>query len=456
MIWNFIILLTVMVSLGPVSAVIEVLRSGELFPARTAEFGPRIKIDGITGILLPIELLDENGSKKGCETLKVPPTLKVNSEDVPWIALLERGSCTFLQKVKAMQESGASAVIIGGTSNTNPRTGGLIRMDIAKGEEEESKNIKIPSVYIMKWEYKGLQKYLNSDPKTGSKVKTVAIMKDGRGVPHLAIKMLPDGFDDLPLINVTLIVLLVPMLMILGLWAIWQCKFSDDYPDDYETIYLIPQRYRSNPQDMPASLTAVNNLPKNRYDPQTRGPNDADLCAICLDDFIAGDELRKLPCKHEFHVGCIDPWLLTRKRFCPVCKSDSCPSCYHSIVVDSPEQTDTQLMDVIVPDNVSVSSIILDPSPSQNSTAINVQVDESQALLPVAPDTNRRSLLSSVFERAWKSGTSIISASRSPLSRISSTPSTPPPFPVADRDDYELARQMALNNRSRTRTNQQN
>lgn len=453
MIWNLFALLIMSAAIAPVSAVIEVLRSGELFPARTAEFGPRIKMEGLTGILLPIELLDENGSKKGCEPLKVPPALKVNSEDVPWIALVERGSCTFLQKIKAMQESGASAVIVGGTSNTNPRTGGLIRMDVSKGEEEEAKKIKIPSVYIMKWEYEGLHKYLNSDPRTDAKVKTVAIMKDGRGVPHLAIKMLPDGFDDWPLINVTLIVLLIPLLMILGLWVIWQCRFGDDFPDEYESFYLIPHRYRSKPEDMPASLAAVNNLPKNLYQLQTRGPNDADLCAICLDDFVEGDELRKLPCKHEFHVGCIDPWLLTRKRFCPVCKCDSCPDGCHSSVIISPDQTNAPLMNVTVPDNVSASSIILDPSPTQSSAAINSNPDETQTLLPQT-EPPRRSLLSSVFERAWKSGTSIISASRSPLSRISSV--TPPPFPVADRDDYELARQMALNNRSRTRNNQQN
>jgi E3 ubiquitin-protein ligase RNF13 len=35
--------------------------------------------------------------------------------------------------------------------------------------------------------------------------------------------------------------------------------------------------------------------------------------------------LRILPCKHEFHVICVDQWLLTRKRTCPVCKADSCP-----------------------------------------------------------------------------------------------------------------------------------
>lgn len=427
--------------LSNVKGVIEVLRSGELFPARTAEFGPRIQMDGITGILLPIETLDEKGREYGCKVLKTPPSLKINSVDVPWIALVKRGSCTFLEKVKAMQESGASAVIVGGTSDTNPRTGGgLIRMDASAEEEEEAKKIKIPSVYVMKWEYEGLQKYLKTSPEKDSKVHSVAVMKDGRKVLHLAVKMLPDGFDDWPMLNLSLVVLLIPILMVLILWAIWQCKFGGDlYDDGYETIYLIPQRNRAQPQDMPASLSAVNNLPKNRYDPQIRGPNDADLCAICLDDFETGEELRKLPCKHEFHIGCIDPWLLTRKRFCPVCKSDSCPECYHASVAaasDSNEPVTTSAgINLTIPDNVSASSIILDPSPQE----------ETQTLLN---NDNRRSLLSNVFERAWRSGASIISA-RSP----NSTVSTVRTFPVADRDDYESARQMALEQRSRNRNN---
>ena len=463
---NFSLMFTVAtvaaLSIGPVNAIIEVLKNGEIFPSRTAEFGPRIQIEGITGILLPVESLNETGNRKGCEILKIPPSLKINNVDVPWIALVERGNCTFLQKVKSMQESGASAVIVGGTTNTNPRTGGLIRMDVAKGEEEEAKKISIPSAYIMNWEYEGLQKYLKSDQiqESNTKFKTVAMMKDGRQVPHLVVRMLPDGFDDLPMLNITLLVLLVPLMAVITLWLVLNYRNSDSYLNEYETIYLNPQRRRTLPQDLPASLDAVNNLPKNCYDPQTRGPNDADLCAICLDDFVAGEELRKLPCKHEFHVGCIDPWLLTRKRFCPVCKSDSCPDCYRTsvgvneaitsnsseVVVES-----NRVMDVTIPENVSVSSIILDPSP----VAIDFATEESDALLqsPLNSEQdhndNRRSLLSSVFERAWKSGASIVTSSRSQTSPAS----LPLPFPVADRDDYELARQMALDNRSRNRSN---
>ena len=53
---------------------------------------------------------------------------------------------------------------------------------------------------------------------------------------------------------------------------------------------------------------------------------DAELlqrgCAICLGDFLPGEELGSLPCEHHFHRGCISEWLL-RSRACPLrCASD--------------------------------------------------------------------------------------------------------------------------------------
>ncbi|KAJ1560576.1 hypothetical protein HK096_008082, partial [Nowakowskiella sp. JEL0078] len=47
-----------------------------------------------------------------------------------------------------------------------------------------------------------------------------------------------------------------------------------------------------------------------------------DCCAICIDEFVVGDRLRQLPCRHQFHDTCIDPWLLQHNRLCPICKRD--------------------------------------------------------------------------------------------------------------------------------------
>nr|CAB3268056.1 Gl zinc finger (RING)-10 precursor [Phallusia mammillata] len=42
------------------------------------------------------------------------------------------------------------------------------------------------------------------------------------------------------------------------------------------------------------------------------------LCAICLEEFSEGQELRIVPCSHEFHKLCVDPWLREHQT-CPLC-----------------------------------------------------------------------------------------------------------------------------------------
>ena len=46
-----------------------------------------------------------------------------------------------------------------------------------------------------------------------------------------------------------------------------------------------------------------------------------DTCAVCLEQYRVADVVRVLPCRHRFHKGCIDQWLL-EKRTCPMCKMD--------------------------------------------------------------------------------------------------------------------------------------
>ncbi|KAH9514915.1 hypothetical protein Btru_021346 [Bulinus truncatus] len=44
-------------------------------------------------------------------------------------------------------------------------------------------------------------------------------------------------------------------------------------------------------------------------------------CTICLSDYLIGDELRMLPCRHDFHRLCVDPWLKDKPN-CPTCRAD--------------------------------------------------------------------------------------------------------------------------------------
>lgn len=43
-------------------------------------------------------------------------------------------------------------------------------------------------------------------------------------------------------------------------------------------------------------------------------------CSICLESFVQGDELIRLPCGHRFHAVCLDPWVRVRGD-CPYCRS---------------------------------------------------------------------------------------------------------------------------------------
>ncbi|XP_039188452.1 RING finger protein 215 [Crotalus tigris] len=70
-------------------------------------------------------------------------------------------------------------------------------------------------------------------------------------------------------------------------------------------------------------------LKTRRYHPG-RSPHswahEIDSCAICLDQFQKNQCLRVLPCLHEFHQDCVDPWLLLQQT-CPLCKHNILGNC---------------------------------------------------------------------------------------------------------------------------------
>lgn len=73
----------------------------------------------------------------------------------------------------------------------------------------------------------------------------------------------------------------------------------------------------------------LQSLPKLTYDSSATGAGKGTAftedCAICLAEYVDGEEIRVLPqCGHGFHVHCIDTWLGSHS---------SCPSCRQILVV---------------------------------------------------------------------------------------------------------------------------
>ncbi|CAL9685882.1 unnamed protein product [Knipowitschia caucasica] len=79
------------------------------------------------------------------------------------------------------------------------------------------------------------------------------------------------------------------------------------------------------------TMQAINRLETKTYNSQgcsgsqrhrgawgSASSNSSPVCAVCLEDFQDGQNLRIISCAHEFHKECVDPWLL-QHRTCPLC-----------------------------------------------------------------------------------------------------------------------------------------
>ncbi|KAI8058507.1 hypothetical protein BDF22DRAFT_44038 [Syncephalis plumigaleata] len=218
-------------------------------------------------------------NQHGCQT--IPKSLRQKLDDKSWIALVERGDCSFVDKIRAMQQSGAAAVVVG-----DNRWDSLITMYTS----EDTSDITIPSVFILQADYHQLR-YLAS---------------------HLdqpfIVKLLSDDLITWPLVDVLIVTIITPTIMMVFIYLIWYIRQRQEQLAD-----LAPRQ-------------TVNNLPTKSFVQAKCRENDPAECAICLEDFVDDDQLRIMPCRHEFHIACIDPWLTTRKRFCPICKQDICPA----------------------------------------------------------------------------------------------------------------------------------
>lgn len=88
--------------------------------------------------------------------------------------------------------------------------------------------------------------------------------------------------------------------------------------------------------------------------------SSGDSCAVCLEDYNIGQELRVLPCNHSFHRVCVDPWLINNQ---------TCPLCLYNIIECS----------TFVKDGTScIASELFNPYNSNNASNPNNNNNDSE------------------------------------------------------------------------------
>ncbi|XP_028655339.1 E3 ubiquitin-protein ligase RNF6 [Erpetoichthys calabaricus] len=71
----------------------------------------------------------------------------------------------------------------------------------------------------------------------------------------------------------------------------------------------------------PRGLTKeqIDNLSTRNYGEGNMEAELSKTCSVCINEYAAGNKLRRLPCAHEFHIHCIDRWL-SENSTCPICR----------------------------------------------------------------------------------------------------------------------------------------
>ncbi|KQJ81973.1 receptor homology region, transmembrane domain- and RING domain-containing protein 1 [Brachypodium distachyon] len=239
---------------------------GSSFLDAPARFGPRVSGDGICGSLRSADPSD------ACTPIK-------NSAGSGGRAfvLVVRGNCSFEDKVREAQRAGFNAVVV----YDDEEKASLYSM------VGDSEGIHIPAVFLSKMAGETLKKFARGED---SECCIESSMDETAGT--------------------VLVMSFVSLVVIISVLASF--LFA-------RNCRLLRHGVDNRPPYIKKHV--VDKLPCLVYKaPCSSGSTSEDACAICLEDYDNGDMLRLLPCRHEFHTVCVDPWLTKWGTFCPVCK----------------------------------------------------------------------------------------------------------------------------------------
>uniref|UniRef100_A0A1B6F3T8 RING-type domain-containing protein n=1 Tax=Cuerna arida TaxID=1464854 RepID=A0A1B6F3T8_9HEMI len=206
----------------------------------------------------------------------------------PWIALVKRGGCNFQVKVDNAYSSNASGIIV-----YNDRDSSVLeKMKLTL----KVKKRPLGAVFTYKW--KGEQLAALAD--NGTRVLTEVT------VAHHCSMRNSINRTSVLFVSISFVVLLLISLS----WLIFY------YVQRFRYIHA---KDRLSRRLCSAAKKALSKIPTKHIKLGDKG--DGECCAICIEPYRTSEVVRILPCRHEFHRGCIDPWLVEH-RTCPMCKMD--------------------------------------------------------------------------------------------------------------------------------------
>ncbi|XP_054261350.1 E3 ubiquitin-protein ligase goliath-like isoform X7 [Macrosteles quadrilineatus] len=209
-----------------------------------------------------------------------------------WIALVKRGGCNFQVKVDNAYASNASGIIV-----YNDRDSSVLeKMKLTL----RAKRRPLGAVFTYKW--KGEQLAALAD--NGTRVLTEVTVAH-----HCSMRTSINRLVEMTSVLFVSISFVVLMLISLA-WLVFY------YVQRFRYIHA---KDRLSRRLCSAAKKALSKIPTKHIKLDDKG--DGECCAICIEPYRTTEVVRILPCRHEFHRGCIDPWLVEH-RTCPMCKMD--------------------------------------------------------------------------------------------------------------------------------------
>ncbi|XP_069799059.1 E3 ubiquitin-protein ligase RNF128 isoform X1 [Dendropsophus ebraccatus] len=222
----------------------------------------------------------------------------------PWIALIQRGGCTFSEKIKAAAEAGAKAVVI---YNNEGNENGVFEMSHPGTKD---------TIAIMIGFIKGMEIV----QLVRSHIQVTMVIEVGKRhgswMNHYSIFFVSISF-------------FVVTAATVGYFIFYSAR-------RWRHTRAQNQKMKKLKDEAKKAIGRLE-LRTIKQGDKVLGP-DGDSCAVCIEPYKANDVVRILTCNHFFHKNCIDPWLLEH-RTCPMCKCDILKSLGIAADEEEPETT---------------------------------------------------------------------------------------------------------------------